>query len=183
MTPIAWIKLAVLVALLAVIGWKIHSYGEERYSEGEAHIQSKWDAEVEANEQAVRKLQAAANRVSTKIVTVYVDRVQVIREKSDAIVRQVPVYVPAGLPLLPGGFRLSLDAAAANEPIPIGTRSADAAPVAPQVAAASIVGNYGSAHETAERLIQLQDWVYAQCRNNPPPEGCVAPYAAGEAKP
>lgn len=164
----AWIALALIGA-----GWL---YGHTCYNAGQADVQAKWDASVERGKAQVARLQAESNRVSTKIVTQYVDRVHVVKEKADAIVRQVPVFVPAGLPLLPGGFRLLHDAAATNEPVPVGSDAADGAPVAPQDVAATVAGNYATDHETAERLISLQDWVYRQCLNNPPPDGCVKPY-------
>lgn len=175
-SPIKCVYAAVLLLLLGLVGWKIHAYGAARYAEGEADVQAQWDKQKRADADAAAKLQAEANRVSTKIVTQYVDRVRVVREKSNAIVRQVPVFVPPGLPDLPGGFRLLHDAAAANEPLPSGASVFDAAPVPAQTVAATVADNYGTDHETAERLISLQDLVYAQCMKNPPPEGCTAPY-------
>lgn len=56
----AWIKLGALLAVLAFIGWKIHAYGEARYDDGQAVIQSKWDADVEETQAKTRKLEAEA---------------------------------------------------------------------------------------------------------------------------
>lgn len=162
-----------LVVALLLVGWR---YGEHRYAAGKADVQAKWDKQKLVDEAAASKLRTAANRVSTKIVTQYVDRVRVVREKSHAIAQQVPAFVPAGLPDLPGGWRLLHDAAAANEPIAGGADPDDAAPVPVATAAATVVDNYGADHKTAARLMSLQDWVYAQCQKNPPPEGCTAPY-------
>jgi len=167
------------VALLAVMGfgtWMIHSFGEARYAAGQADTKAEWDASIERGKKEIDRLRAAANQVSVKTVTKYVDRVKVVREKSDAIVQQVPVYLPAGSGLLPGGFRLLHDAGSANQPVPSGTDPFAAAPVPIETAAATVLDNYGTYHQVAARLTALQDWVYAQCLENPPAGGCVAPY-------
>jgi hypothetical protein len=176
LSPLQLLGTIGLLLALAFAGWMVHSYGAGKFAAGQADVQAQWDKQKRADADAAAKLQAEANRVSTKIVTQYVDRVRVVREKSNAIVRQVPVFVPPGLPDLPGGFRLLHDAAAANEPLPSGASVFDAAPVPAQTVAATVADNYGTDHETAERLISLQDLVYAQCMKNPPPEGCTAPY-------
>ncbi len=160
--------LLVLVAIAA----PIKRYGDGRHADGKAEVQAKWDASVERGRKEVERLKAEAGKVTVRTEVQYIDRVKVIKEKGDAIVREVPVFVPAGSPDLPGGFRLLHDAAAANGPVPEAAGIAHAAAVPAQTAAATIAGNYASAHETAQRLTSLQEWVRAQCRANPPPEGC-----------
>lgn len=164
-----WVVLALLVAF---ISWRIHAYGAAKFKAGQASTQAKWDAAVERGRKEVERLRTAAGKVTVKTETVYVDRVKVIREKGDAIVREVPVFVPAGAAQLPGGFRLLHDAAAAGGPVPEAAGIADAAPVDAQAAASTVTGNYAEFHEVAQRLTSLQDWVLAQCKANPPPEGC-----------
>jgi len=161
-----------LVVLLALAGWKVHSYGTARYKAGQANVQAEWDKSREAGRKEVERLRNAANRVTVRTETVYVDRVRTIREKGNEIVRNVPVYVPAGSPDLPGGFRLLHDAAAANEPVPASPGVADAAPVTAQAATVTVAANYAIAAENSARLTGLQDWVRQQCQSNPPPEGC-----------
>lgn len=175
-SPVQSVVAVVLVGLLLAGAWKIHAYGQDRYAAGQADTKAEWDASIERGKKEIDRLRAAANKVSTKVVTRYIDRVKVVREKSDAIVQQVPVYLPAGSGLLPGGFRLLHDAGSANQPVPSGTDPFAAASVPAETAAATVLGNYGTYHQVAARLTALQDWVYAQCLKNPPPEGCVAPY-------
>ena len=160
-----------LIGLLALAGWRIHSYGEARYEAGQAATQAKWDKAVERGKKEVERLRTAAGKVTVRTEIQYRDRVRVIREKGDALVREVPVFVPAGSSL-PGGFRLFHDAAAANGPVPDAAAIADAVPVDAQAVAATVADNYATFHETAQRLTSLQDWVMAQCKANPPPEGC-----------
>lgn len=172
------IKLAITIALLAVLGlfgWRIHAYGESRYEAGQASTQAKWDKAVERGKAEVERLRLAAGKVTTVTEVKYIDRVKVIREKGDEIVRQVPVFVPAGSSDLPGGFRLLHDAAARNVALPEAGAIADAAGVPAQDVAATVAGNYAICHETAQRLTSLQEWVLKQCKANPPPEGCGSP--------
>ena len=161
-----------LVALLALAGWKVHSYGSARYKAGQADVQAKWDKANAKAQAEIARLREAAGKVTVRTETVYVDRVRTIREKGNDIIRNVPVYVPAGSPDLPAGFRVLHDAAAANSPIPASPGITDAAPVSAQAAAATVAANYAIAAENAARLTGLQDWVRQQCQSNPPPEGC-----------
>lgn len=170
--PIKAAIAAALLVVLALAGWRIHAFGEARYQAGREKVQADWNASIERGRREVERLRAAAGKVTVRTEIQYVDRVKVIREKGDAIVREVPVFVPADSPDLPGGWRLLHDAAAANGPVPAPAGIADAAPVAAQAAAATVAGNYAICHETAQRLISLQDWALGQCKINPPPEGC-----------
>lgn len=164
-----WLVVAIIAGL---IWWQLDDYGDRRYGEGQANVQGKWDAAVRRGEQELARLRAEAGKVTIKTETVYVDRIKTIREKGDAIVREVPVFVPADSCDLPGGFRLLHDAAASGGPVPAAAGIADAAPVPAQAATRSVAENYGTCHETAQRLTSLQDWVLEQCKANPPAEGC-----------
>ncbi len=172
------IRTAIVIALLGVLaffGWRIHAYGEARYAAGQANVQAKWDKDNARQQKELERLRTAAAKVTVRTEIQYIDRVKVIKEKGDAIVREIPVFVPAGSGQLGGGFRLLHDAAANGGPVPDAAGIAHAAPVPAQDVAATVLVNYPSAHKTAARLTALQDWVYEQCRLNPPPEGCAAP--------
>ena len=166
-----WV-LVTLAAVAAVIG-----YGSARHAAGKrvgaGEVQAQWDAARERGRKEVERLKAEAGKVTTVVETKYVDRVVTIREKGDAIVREVPVFVPADSCDLPGGFRLLHDAAAAAGPVPEAAGIADAAPVPAQAATATVAGNYSACHENAARLSSLQEWALAQCLANPPPQGCT----------
>lgn len=107
-----------------------------------------------------RTAERDAARRDVKVVTQYVDRVQVVREKGDTIIKEVPVYVDREADracVVPVGFVRVHDSAAAN--VPVGDPgSSDAAPsgVALSAVAASVAGNYTTCHENAEQLIALQ---------------------------
>ncbi len=164
------------VAALSVVAGVLlfgHMREREGVQKGRQAVQAQWDAAVERGRQEVDRLKAEAGKVTTVVETKYVDRVVTIREKGDAIVREVPVFVPAGSCDLPGGFRLLHDAAAAAGPVPEAAGIPDAAPVSAQAATATVAGNYATCHENTARLTSLQDWVLGQCLVNPPPEGCT----------
>lgn len=151
--PYRWLAAAALGVGLFGFGW----------IKGANHVQAKWDAAV--RQQA---LQAAATRerqaqAAVKVVTQYVDRVRVVREKGDTIIKEVPVYVPvqadAACTINRGFVRLHDAAAAGSMPEP--ARDSDAAPsgIALSTVAATVASNYQTCHENAEQLRALQVWV------------------------
>ena len=151
--PYRWLALAALGVALFGLGW----------IKGADHVQAKWDAT--AQEQilqaaTVREQQAQA---TVKVVTQYVDRVRVVREKGETIIKEVPIYVPvqadAACTINRGFVRLH-DAAAAGE-LPEPARDADAAAkgIALSAVAGTVATNYQTCHENAEQLRALQVWV------------------------
>lgn len=107
-----------------------------------------------------RKLQLAEG--TTRIVTQYVDRVQVVRERGATIVKEVPVYVTATADAactVPAGFVRLHDAAASGDALagPAGDPDAPAAGVALSAVAETTAANYATYHATAAQVIGLQD--------------------------
>lgn len=148
-----------LVALFVAV-WL---FGSWRYNAGQASTQARWDAAVAAQAAADAKLGTQQAEVTERVVTSYVDRIKVVREKGKTIIQEVPRYVSAtDCPLSPG-FRVFHDAAAAGE-VPDPAAVADAAPVPAATAAETVAGNYGTCHETEQRLISLQEWVREQSK-------------------
>lgn len=149
-----WAALALLIAAAAGWGWV----------RGASGVQAEWDAQVVKQSLTASRVQLAQAQITERIVTQYVDRVRIVREEADAIIREVPVYVPAQCDpdgRLPAGWRVLHDAAAsggAADPAAI----AHAQPVAPDAAAETVTRNYGTCRETAEQLIALQAWVADQ---------------------
>jgi len=151
--PYRWLAIAALAVALIGFGW----------IKGAGHVQAQWDAAAQQ-----QTLQTAAVRLrhaeaTVKVVTQYVDRVRVVREKGDTIIKEVPVYVPvqadAACTINRGFVRLH-DAAAASE-LPEPAKVADAAPagLALSAVAGTIAANYQTCHENAEQLRALQTWI------------------------
>jgi len=126
--------------------------------------------ENQANELRIQnaKLEASAERITIQEVTRYVDRVRVIRERAETIVREVPVYVtPEAVSAcaIPDGFVWLHDIAASRE------TTISGAPTDPNAAtsgvdlarvAETVTTNYGKCHEIAEQLVALQQWITIQ---------------------
>lgn len=151
--PYRWLALVLLAATLIGFGW----------IKGAGHIQAQWDAAVQKQTLQVAVIRERQAQATVKVVTQYVDRVRVIREKGDTIIKEVPVYVPVQADAactINRGFVRVHDAAAAGE-LPEPARDADAAPagIALSAVAGTVAANYHICHENAEQLRALQTWI------------------------
>ncbi|MBK9658270.1 MAG: hypothetical protein IPO66_23880 [Rhodanobacteraceae bacterium] len=145
---------------LAALGLTLVGFG---WVKGAGHVQAQWDTAVQQQAlqaTAVREEQAQA---TVEVITEYVDRVRVVREKGDTIIKEVPVYVPvqadAACTINRGFVRLHDAAAAGALPEPARDADAAAADIALSTVAATVATNYQTCHETAEQLRALQTWV------------------------
>ncbi len=157
MNLIAWpyrlLALAALCIALFGFGWL----------KGTNHVQAQWDAATAAQQQAQARTQIRQAEATVQVVTQYVDRIQVVREKGDTLIQEVPVYVPIHADAactVHRGFVSLHDAAAAGEsPTAPGDANAPAEGLALSAVAATVVSNYQTCHENAEQLKALQDWI------------------------
>jgi hypothetical protein len=136
--PYRLLTLAALSVALVGFGW----------IKGASHVQAQWDAAIQQQAlqaAAVRERQAQA---TVKVVTQYVDRVRVVREKGDTIIKEVPVYVP-----------VQADAACTINRGFVRLHDAAAAGIALSAVAGTLAANYQTCHENAEQLRALQAWV------------------------
>jgi hypothetical protein len=147
------VLIAIALTSLGVVGG---------YLQGAAHVTKQWNAAKAATAAAVAKVETKQAEATTKVVTQYVDRVQVVREKGQTITKQVTKYVPLSAPALPYGFRLLHDAAATGVPLPDAAVSLDGPSVSAQDVAATVSDNYAVCHVEFEKLKSLQDWVSAE---------------------
>lgn len=157
MNPVAW---PYRLLALAALGIALFSFG---WLKGASHVQAQWDAATAALQQAQAQAQIRQAQATVKVVTEYVDRIRVVREKGDTIIKEVPVYVPvqadAACTINRGFVRLH-DAAAAGElPEPIRDADAAAAGLTLSAVAGVVVANYQACHENAEQLRALQQWL------------------------
>ena len=151
--PYRLLALAALAVALIGFGWV----------KGAVQVQTRWEAAVQQQTLQAAALRERQAQATVKVVTQYVDRVRVVREKGDTIFKEVPVYVPAQADAactINRGFVRLHDAAAAGElPKPAGDANAPAAGLALSAVAGTVAGNYQSCHENAEQLRALQAWV------------------------
>lgn len=157
MSVIAW---AYRLLALAAFGIALFGFG---WLKGASHVQSQWDAAIAAEQQAQAQAKNRQAEATVQVVTQYVDRIQVAREKGDTLIQEIPVYVPVQADAactVHRGFVSLHDAAAAGElPEPARDVDAPAEGLALSAVAATVVSNYQTCHENAEQLKALQDWI------------------------
>jgi hypothetical protein len=158
MNLLSVIPLWARLAALAVLAAALIGYG---YAKGATSVQDKWDLAIAKETSAAVRVVVKQGQITERIVTQYIDRVKEIRVAGETIIKEVPIYVPADTPDLPGGFRLLHDASATGT-VPDPAAAADAAPVSAQDAATTIAQNNTTSLANNEQLIKLQQWILEQ---------------------
>lgn len=150
-----WMGIAAgLVAMAAL--WAVDHNG---YQRGAAAVQVKWDQERVAYAEALQKEKDRQATVVEKVVVEYRDRVKVIKEKGDEIVKAVPFFVRTSC-ALPGGWRVLHDSAASGD-LPDDPDGAIAAaePAESIAAIETVAANYSACRADQARLTALQQLV------------------------
>lgn len=138
------------------------------YMEGGVSNQEKWEARVAEVKLEMAKKDAASAEATTKVVTKYVTVDRIVKEKGDAILKEVPKFISKDADaqcVVPNGFVLLHDSASRNE-VPDSTRGVDegASKVKLSGVAETVTTNYTTYHQVVEQLKSLQDWVKEQQR-------------------
>lgn len=117
-----------------------------------------------------------AGEVTIEVVTKYVDRVSVVTEKADEIVREIPIYVTKEADkhcTITDGWVFNHDRSAAlssSSPtrVPKAPVNPNAATTGIELsdAAATITKNYEQCSKVMEQLKSLQEWVLKQEANS-----------------
>lgn len=128
-------------------------------------VNSAQDRALRAEDTASR-LQAELDesRLNVRVVTRYVDRVQVVKERGKTITREIPIHVTKQADArcdVPAGFVRVHDAAAQDMPIDqsAGDPDAPAPGLTLSSVADTVAGNYAACHETREQMIALQEYL------------------------
>jgi hypothetical protein len=154
------------VYAIAALAFSFYSYGLYEHHQGAKDTAAKYDKQIAAERAAyaeqVAAIKAEQQTVITQTVIEYRDRVKVIKEKGDEIVKEVPVYVPLDSPLLASGVRVFHDAATTGDvpDDPIGAIAA-ADPVTAASLMETVATNYTACRADQERLASLQHLVSA----------------------
>lgn len=151
------VLLALCLGVTAWQAWRLH-LARQALEAAEARA-------AEARDEAGRlagELEFA--RLSARVVTRYVDRVQAVRERHHAIAQEIPTHVTPAADTrcpVPVGFVRVHDAAAQGVPLAgaAGDPDAPAPSLALSTVAGTVAGNYATCHEVREQLIALQDWL------------------------
>jgi hypothetical protein len=136
------------------------------YMEGGISNQEKWEAKVAEVKLEMAKKETASAEVTTKVITKYVTKIEVVKEKGNEIIKQVPVYITKDADAkcdVPTGFVVLHDSASRNE-VPDPTRKVDAGTSTVKISgvATTVTENYTTYHQVAEQLKSLQEWIKLQ---------------------
>jgi len=146
--PIQYKILAILLVMCAIF-----AYGFEK---GNAKADEKLRQFEIDNKTLQLELEKEQNNIKEKIVTQYVDKIKIVKEKEYVFLNQATNNVPAQFNLSNGWIWLH-DASAQNG-IPDATRSSDGTPsdIKDNQALTTIISNYAICHQTRQQLTDLQ---------------------------
>jgi hypothetical protein len=138
------------------------------YLYGGYGTEMKWRAEAAKLKADMDRKIALSEKNSKQIVTKYVTKTKVIKEKGDVIIKEVPKFITKDADancVVPKSFVLLHDSAAKNE-IPDSSKGVDGTASGTKLSAIgeTITINYNNYHQLSERLKALQDWVSSQER-------------------
>ncbi len=146
--------LTVVVVVVAAFGMG--------FEEGRSKVYAEWEDERERQEAARLVVNTRQAQETVKIVTEYIDRVQVIKETAEPIIKEVTVYVPRDTECdIPHGFVSVHNAAAHSLPVPEPAKHSNDAPSGIDLTTATetIAENYIRCADNTDKLIALQHWV------------------------
>ena len=129
--------------------------------------EAEWREKVLKQQAEIAQLKQKEAEVSTKVVTKYIDKITVVKEKNNEIAKFINQDADAKCQL-PNSFSVLHDAAAKNE-LPDSARATDASTSGVKLSEATttIVGNYGACNQNSEQLKALQEWIREQQKLNP----------------
>lgn len=156
-----------LLAKVVTIGIIVTAIAAGSYFAGRSHVQEAWDLQKAKDDKIIAELKANQGKETVRIVTQYVDRIKVVKEKGETIVQYVDKWITKendAACILPKSFVVLHDSAAKNT-VPGATGDTDAATdsgIKLSTATKTITGNYGTCWEWKEQVIALQEWIKAQ---------------------
>lgn len=128
--------------------------------------EEKWQLEVIKQQAEIARLQEQSAKVTTKIVTEYLEKKIYIKEKGREIIKQVPVYITEKADsncIITDGFVRLHNSAAKNEvPDTSGVTYDSSTKVKLSEVGTTVADNYNKYHQVEEQLISLQDWIIEQ---------------------
>lgn len=166
------------IVTAAAAAWGGYQFSENRWETKFAEKQLAAQIEISKMREENLRLTAQAERVTIQTITRYVDRVRVVREAGEEIIREVPIYVTPEIDLvcpITYGFKWVHDSAAAGPAgVPPVSRAPDdvnatSATVKLSDIARIVAENYTKYHTVSERLHALQSWIRDQQKLRPAP--------------
>ena len=157
--PLPYRILAMVLLIISVAGFG--------YVKGYSHAENKYELEKEKfaadSERKFNELLIKKNKVDIQVVTEYLEKKVYItkwRERNESLIDEIPIRTVCDLP---NGW-VSIHNSSANGIHADTTSASDGTPsgINTSEALGGIVENYGTCHETAEKLKALQKWIREQ---------------------
>ena len=137
------------------------------YIAGAISNQAEWQTKILEQSVEIAELKAREAVVTTEVVTKYIDKIRIIKEKGNEIIKYITTESDNKCDL-PNSFSVLHNAAAKNElPDPAGATDATTSSIKLSEATTTIIENYGVCALNAQQVIGLQDWIREQQRLNP----------------
>lgn len=129
------------------------------YVKGNARAEAEIATFAAEQNAKVAELERKNAEISNTVVTKYVDKVRVVKEREVVYVNTATNYVPGQFDLSNGW--LFLHDASVKGLDADSTRASDATAsgIKDNQALGVVIGNYSTCRQNAEQLIQLQDWI------------------------
>ncbi len=144
----------ILASIALLIG--VFAFG---YMKGSASADTKIAKFAAEKSELLAKIEKKNSEISTTVVTEYVDRVNVIKEKEYVYIELAENDVPIQH-IMSNGWVYTHDISASGNDADA-TRASDATPsgIADNKTLVTITSNYSTCEQTAAKLIQLQKWI------------------------
>ena len=129
--------------------------------------EAEWQLKVKEMEAVVAKQELAAEKITTEVITKYVDRVKIVEGKTHEIIKKVPIYITKESDdkcTINNGFVSLHNSGASQTKVPNTTRDVneEASNVKLSEVAITVSQNYGKYYQISEQLKSLQEWIQKQ---------------------
>jgi len=136
------------------------------FFEGAVSNEEKWLAKVKEEEAKVAVVEVKSAEENVKVITKYVNKIQIVRETTDAIVKEIPIYITKDddrkCELSNAAIVLHNSASQNTLPPGPGTIAPGASDVKASELLTTVTENYGTCYEIREQVKAWQDWYRIQ---------------------
>ena len=129
--------------------------------------ETRWQLKVKEMEAVVAKQELAAEKITTEVITKYVDKIKIVEGKTREIIKKVPVYITKESDdkcTINNGFVSLHNSSASQTKVPNSSRDVNegASNVKLSEVAIIVSKNYGTYYQVVEQLKSLQEWIIKQ---------------------
>ena len=129
------------------------------YVKGNARAEAEIAAFAAEQNAKVAELERKNAEISSTVVTRYVDKVRVVKEREYVYVNTAKDYVPGQFDLSNGWLYLHDSSVKGSNAESARASDASTSGIKDNQALGVVIGNYSTCRQNAEQLIQLQEWI------------------------